>query len=169
MEKEKKRNNKVSRFFIILYEKLVKINDTPQKKALGLGLGVFSGILPGTGPLASLFLAFLFRANRASALIGSLLTNTWLSIITFLIAVKIGAAAIGVKWQDIHQDGVTFIKTFSWIGLFRISTLKIALAIMVGYLAIAVCLGLAVYLISLIILLLTRRGHEDKDRADVSC
>jgi len=68
--------NKFRGFFQLLYLKLIKINDTPQKIAFGFGLGVFSGIFPGTGPLAALFLALILRANRASALLGSLLTNT---------------------------------------------------------------------------------------------
>ena len=65
-----------------LFDKLFKINDTPQKIALGFGLGVFAGIFPGTGPVAAILLAYVFRANRASALFGSLFTNTWLNSVS---------------------------------------------------------------------------------------
>ena len=34
--------NKVARFFKALYLKLFRINDTPQKIAIGFGVGVFS-------------------------------------------------------------------------------------------------------------------------------
>ena len=88
--------------FNLFYERLFKINDSPQKIALGLGLGVFAGILPGTGPLAALFLAFIFRANRASALLGSLATNTWISFVTFVLAIKIGSAILEVSWLDVQ-------------------------------------------------------------------
>ncbi|PIR13657.1 MAG: hypothetical protein COV50_05635, partial [Flavobacteriales bacterium CG11_big_fil_rev_8_21_14_0_20_35_7] len=62
------------------------MNDTPQRIALGLGLGSALGMLPGTGPLAALFLAVVFKVNRASAFLGSLATNIWLSLVTFLLA-----------------------------------------------------------------------------------
>ena len=67
-----------------IFDKLFKINDSAEKIALGVGLEVFSGLMPGTGPTAALFLAFIFRANRAAALLGSMLTNTWLSVVTFI-------------------------------------------------------------------------------------
>ncbi|MDD5109551.1 MAG: DUF2062 domain-containing protein, partial [Candidatus Omnitrophica bacterium] len=64
---EKSGFNKILNF---LFSKLFKINDTAGKIALGVGLGVFSGLMPATGPLAALFLAFIFKANRAAALLG---------------------------------------------------------------------------------------------------
>lgn len=143
-----------------LYLKLFKINDTPQKIALGLGLGVFAGIFPGTGPAASLFLAFIFRVNRASALIGSLLTNTWLSVVTFLLAIKLGAVMFGIQWQDIQNNGTSLIKHFSWINLFKLSTLKVFLPVMAGFIVISFCFGLLVYLISLAVIIKVRGGNK---------
>lgn len=157
MKKIEGLNNKLKQFFNQLYIKLFTINDSPQKIALGLGLGVFSGVLPGTGPLAALFLAFLFRANRASALIGSLLTNTWLSFLTFILAIKVGAAILGIKWQEVQQAWVNFLKNFNWLNLFKISALKIVWPVMLGYLVVTFCLGLCVYLITLLILTKHRR------------
>ena len=72
-----------------LYLKLFRINDTPLKIALGFGLGVFLGVMPGVGPVVALLLAFIFRINRASALLGSLLFNTWSGIISLLLAIEI--------------------------------------------------------------------------------
>ena len=46
-----------------IFAKLFKINDSAQKIALGVGLGVFSGLMPGTGPAAALFLAFINGDN----------------------------------------------------------------------------------------------------------
>ncbi|MFA5145190.1 MAG: DUF2062 domain-containing protein [Candidatus Omnitrophota bacterium] len=143
---------KKENIFKLLYLELFKINDSPQKIALGLGLGVFSGIFPGTGPLAALFLAFLLRANRASALLGSLLTNTWLSFVTFLLAIKLGSALFGVSWQKLQQDWASFLSSFSWLSLFKTGILKIILPVIAGYLLIAFCLGLLVYLTALLVL-----------------
>lgn len=131
---------------------LFSINDAPEKIALGFGLGVFAGIMPGTGPIASLFLAFIFRANRASALVGSLITNTWLSFVTFILAVKTGSWLTKISWQDVKASWDIFIKNFSWQALFKISVLKTILPVMLGYIVVAFCLGVAAYLTALILL-----------------
>lgn len=148
------------KFFISLYEKLFKINDTPQKIALGFGLGVFSGILPGTGPVAALFLAFILRVNRASALIGCLLTNTWLSFVTFLLAIKTGSAILGVSWQQVRQDWNSLFRQFSWPNLFKISVLKIIFPVILGYLIIGICLGVLTYLITLVIIIKAKQRRK---------
>ncbi len=165
MNKEK--NNKVTEFFTTLYEKLFLINDTPGKIALGLSLGVFAGILPGTGPIAALFLAFILRANRASALIGCLLTNTWLSFVTFILAIKAGSVILGINWQDVHQDWNYFLREFRWLHLFKLSVLKVILPVILGYLVIAFCLGLSAYLVTLITIMKVKhkqlRGKGEND------
>lgn len=104
--------NKISRSFRLIYTKLFRINDSPQKIALGFGLGIFLGILPGTGPVAALFLALLFRVNRASALLGCLLTNTWLSIVSFLFSIKVGSAIMRLDWHHVQDDYLQTLKNF---------------------------------------------------------
>ncbi len=136
---------------------LFRINDTPEKIALGFGLGVFAGIMPGTGPIASLFLAFIFRANRASALIGSLITNTWLSFVTFMLAVKTGSWLLQINWHNVKTGWDILIKNFSWQALFKLSVLKTILPVMLGYIVVASCLGIIAYLAALIVLRITRR------------
>jgi len=83
-----KLKEKIVRFLKIIYRKLVIINDTPQKIAQGFGLGVFLGVLPFFGPIAALVLSSLFRMNKAAAILASLLTNSWISVVTFLLSVK---------------------------------------------------------------------------------
>ncbi len=153
MKKIQEAKNKVINFFQVIYVKLFKINDTPQRIALGFGLGVFAGIIPGTGPIAALFLAFLFRVNRAAALLGSLLTNTWLSFVTFILAVKTGASILKISWQAVYQDWLNLIKEFNWLNLFKASILKTILPVLVGYIVIALSLGFVVYLITLFVII----------------
>jgi hypothetical protein len=136
---------------------ILKINDSKQKIALGFGLGVLSGIFPGTGPLVAVFLSFILRANYVSALLGSLLTNTWLSIVTFLLAIKVGAVIMGVNWQDVQKEWGLFLSNFQWVSLIKISVLKLILPVFLGYLVIACIAGLLSYLIVLIILNLKRK------------
>lgn len=143
---------KIGRFFKTLYLKLFRINDTPQKVATGLGLGVFLGIIPGTGPLVAIFLAFVFRVNRAAALLGSLITNTWMSIPVFLLSVKIGAMLTGLEHQEIHRRWSVFIKDFRWSALLDISIYKMIGPVLAGYLAISLCIGAACYIMALMLL-----------------
>ncbi len=164
--KKKISDNKYVRLLKLVYEKIFLINDSPHKIALGLGLGVLAGIMPGMGPLAALFLAFLFRANRAAALLGSLLTNTWLSFVTFLLSIKVGSAIMNLDWKDVYAECLLFLKNFQWQNLFKESIFKVALPLAVGYLAISLCLALAVYLIALIVI--KRMGYAHKSRAKFS-
>jgi uncharacterized protein (DUF2062 family) len=158
--KKKKLSNSIFRFFKFIYIKLFRIHDTPQRIALGLGMGVFLGILPITGPIAAIFLALLLRLNRASALLGSLFTNTWLSIVTFLLSIKVGSGIMKVDWQDTYKGWIQFLKNFKFINLLQLSTLKIILPVITGYLVVAFCLGVLVYLIALVIV--TQIKHEPR-------
>jgi uncharacterized protein (DUF2062 family) len=159
---KKKEGNRLQRLFRFLYLKLFRINDTPQRIALGFGLGVFLGILPGTGPIAALCCAFLFRVNRAAALLGSLLTNTWLSIVTFALSVKIGSFIMHLDWQKVYQDWGAFFKDFHWVNLFKLTALEIILPVAVGYFIISLCCGILGYIISLIAVIKIKKTKETK-------
>jgi len=145
---------KISNF---LFAKLFKINDSEHKIALGAGLGVFSGLIPGTGPVAALFLAFIFRANRAAALMGSILTNTWLSLVTFIFAIKVGSVIFSRHWQEVYQKAQGLVRDFHWGNFFKLSFLDVALPVIIGYLIIGLFLGLISYLAVLLIIRKTLR------------
>jgi uncharacterized protein (DUF2062 family) len=151
MEK-KKGIEKFFGFFKTIYVKLFIINDTPQKIAWGFSVGVFSGILPGTGPLAALFLALVFRVNRAAALLGCLLTNTWLSVVTFLFSIKIGAMVLGLHWQQVHADYQHLLSNFHWADVARLSIFKMLLPVIIGYCIVSLFCALAVYCIVILAL-----------------
>jgi hypothetical protein len=144
---KKRIKNRLVRLFRLLYLKIFLINDTPHKIALGFGLGVFVGILPLTGPIAALFLAFLFRVNRAAALLGSLLTNTWLSIVTFLLSIKIGSAIMGIDWHVAYNRSLSLLKNFHWADIAKLSVFDILLPLALGYLVIAFSAGLTAYIL----------------------
>lgn len=139
-------------FFKTIYLKLFRINDNPQKIAMGVGLGVFLGIMPGTGPIAALFLAILLRINKASALFGSVITNIWLSIPLFLLSVKVGSLVTGLKYSDVHTAWNNLLKDFHWMELFHASVYRIIFPIFTGYAIVSLCAGALAYLFTLIIL-----------------
>ncbi|TAM42436.1 DUF2062 domain-containing protein [bacterium] len=140
------------KFSSLIINKFFKINDSPQRIALGVGLGVFSGLMPGTGPVAALFLAFIFRANRAAALFGSLLTNTWLSLVTFILAIKAGSLVLGLHWQDVDRKMHGLIHDFGWVKFFKLSFLDVFLPVITGYLIIGLFMAAASYLVTLLII-----------------
>lgn len=139
--KERKTPEKFKRFARFLYIKFFRIHDSPLKIALGFGLGVFTAVMPGAGPIATLVLAFIFRVNRASALLGCIIFNTWLGFVTFLLAVKTGSAIMGLNYHDVYSGWSEFIKNFSWPGLFKLSFYNIIAPICLGYLMISLILS----------------------------
>jgi uncharacterized protein (DUF2062 family) len=149
----KKIKNKLMRLLKLIYLKLFRIHDTPQRISIGLGLGVFLGILPGTGPIASLALALIFRVNRAAALLGCIITNTWLSFITFFLSIKLGSTIMNLNWMVVRRDWIDFLKGFKIADLFRLSAIDIILPVILGYFVIGLCCGLITYLVSVIILI----------------
>lgn len=143
--------DKFRRFLKFIYIKLFRINDSSQKIALGFGLGVFLGVLPGAGPIASLFLAMFFRVNRASALLGSLLTNTWISIAAFLLSIKVGSIIMRLDWHSVHASWLQFIKDFHWINLLKLSALEVILPVIIGYLVVSFVFAVLSYLVVIIV------------------
>jgi uncharacterized protein (DUF2062 family) len=170
MIKNTKKDNRILRFLKFLYLKLFKINDSPQRIALGFGIGAFCGIMPAMGPLVSIFLALTFRVNRASALLGSLLTNTWLSLLAFILSIQIGSAIMGMNYKDVYRAWLALFRNFRWPELFKLSTLDITLPVILGYLVISFCMAVAVYLITLLVLIIVKKKgqSEDKSRANLS-
>ena len=131
-----------------IYHQLLEINDTPCRKAVGLGLGVFLGIFPGTGPIAALVASTFLKVNKAAALLGSLLTNTWLSVVTFMLALKIGAKLTGASWQTISAQAKIHWDNFSWEDIFDISVSQIIYPLFLGYIVVGLCLGIAAALLA---------------------
>lgn len=140
------------KFLNTIFSKLFKINDSPVKISLGIGLGVFAGLLPGTGPAAALFLAWVFKANRGAALLGGFLTNTWLSVVTFILAIKVGSVILRANWQSVQEQFQGLFKDFSWKVFFKFSFLEVLLPVVLGYLVIGLALGILSYFLSLLVI-----------------
>ena len=155
---KKKVNNLFLRAIKLTYLKLFRTNDSPHSIALGFGLGVFLGIMPGVGPLAALVIASVLRANKAAAVLGALLTNTWTSLLTILLAIKIGAILTGLKWAELYASWQDLLRNFHWKSLLSLSFLKIAFPVLLGYLVVSLILGLTAYFVIFIFLLRRRKA-----------
>jgi len=126
---------KVQRYHFLY--RIVRINDSPLRISIGFGLGVFTAVIPGIGPIAALLLAFIFRVNRASAVLGSILFNTWFSFVALLMAIKTGSAVAGLDHNDVYNGWTGLIKDFKWEKLFEVSVYQVLVPIAIGYLIIA--------------------------------
>ena len=141
-----------------IYHQLMGIEDTPARKAAGLGLGVFLGILPGAGPIAALVMSSFLKVNRPAALLGSLLTNTWLSVVTFVLSLKIGALITGADGRQIYTQCQNLMEDFTWKYLFDVSLLKILLPLLAGYILVGLSIGFLTG--SVTFLILSRMGNR---------
>lgn len=157
--------NHLLRFGKLAYLKLVRINDSDQKVAIGFGMGVFLGVMPGIGPVAALACALVFRVNRASALLGSLLTNTWLSVVTFIWSVKAGSAMTGLEWQKAYQDWAELLRGFHFPGLFKFSAVKIIFPVVLGYFVVSLTIGFLAYLFALLIIRNSKKIRYRKEKS----
>ena len=155
------KNNFLKKFIDFILQKLFKINDSPRKIACGIAVGVFSGIFPGTGPAAALFLALIFKANRAAALFAGVLTNTWFSVVAFILAIKIGSLMLKVDWIQVKHDAENVIRGFHWLGLFKISFLKVIFPIFLGYLVIGIVVGVLSYFLTLLLIKIHLNRHKE--------
>jgi uncharacterized protein (DUF2062 family) len=142
---------------------LLKIKDSPQKIALGLGLGVFVGVMPGLGLIAALVLATFLRLNKIAAALGALVTNTWLSVFIFLLSIYLGSAIMNRPWQDVYGRWLAVLKSFHWSVLFKASFFDIFLPVALGYLAISLFLGFIAYLVTFFWLAYLRKKKGLKD------
>ncbi|MDD5195982.1 MAG: DUF2062 domain-containing protein, partial [Candidatus Omnitrophica bacterium] len=86
------------------------------------------------------------------AILGSILTNTWLSFLIFPLSIQIGSTIMDLNWRDVYSSWMGLLTDFHFSGLFKLSILKIALPVAIGYLIIAFCLGLFTYFAVLIML-----------------
>jgi len=154
---KKKRGNKLTRVFRSLYLRVFRLNDSPQRIALGLGLGVFLGIVPGTGPIAAIVLAGVLRISVLSAFLGSIAVNTWLSIVTFILSIKVGAFVMRLDWQDVYNHWMALINNFHWKSVFNAAVMKTFLPVFVGNVIVALVFGFFVYLLMYFILSHARR------------
>jgi uncharacterized protein (DUF2062 family) len=143
-----------------LRDKLLGINDSTHRIALGVGIGLFLGVFPGTGPIAALVTAFIFRVNKAAALAGALAVNTWINIVTFPLAIAIGAFASGANPAGITREWSHATDPF--IGKTFIAFLfhRAILAILAGYVIIGCVLAGIGYAVTFVIISSVRRGRD---------
>ncbi|MDI6794385.1 MAG: DUF2062 domain-containing protein [bacterium] len=94
------------RFFRYLYLRLIRANDSPHKAAMGMALGVALGIFPtfGAGAILAIVLASLFKWNKASALLGSMIMNPFTTPFVWSASALLGSFLTGYDWGMVLEE-----------------------------------------------------------------
>ena len=129
------RNSKYERQLKYYYVRLLRLKGEPYELALGMAIGIFSGmmpILPFQIALA-VTLAFLFKASKITAALGTWVSNPLNLYFIYLYDFKLGAYLLGVEggheilksvmvsinrgdemaviWGKLFSSGMTLIST----------------------------------------------------------
>ncbi len=81
----------------LAYLRIIRMEDPPERIARGAAIGVFSGIAPtfGAAVLLALAIAFLLKANKAAAVLGSFIMNPVTSTFFWTGSVILGSVILG--------------------------------------------------------------------------
>jgi uncharacterized protein (DUF2062 family) len=146
-------------FLTKAWNTIAGIKDSPHKIALGVGIGLFLGVLPGTGVAASIVVSLIFRANKPAAVAGSLAVNTWINLVAFPLAATIGATITGVSMERMLAYGQSLVQNFSWANFFTPLLRDVILGLLIGFMVIGLALGLVGYLGAFLISREVQRRH----------
>jgi uncharacterized protein (DUF2062 family) len=117
-------------------------------------------VFPGTGPIAALVTAFIFRVNKAASLAGALAVNTWINVVSFPLAIAIGAFATGADPARISKEWSQATDPFIWKTFIAFLLHRAIVALLLGYIIIGVALGIIGYAATSVIISRVRRKHE---------
>jgi hypothetical protein len=127
----------IKRFFLI--------NDTPHKVAGGAALGIFLGIVPGEGFLATLLFSSIFGFNRLAALAGVGAVNMWTTFLVFPPAAYVGAFIFGVKYEDLRACFDSTVQLGFKYFLSKAVFFDLTLPLISGFLIVAGVIAVAIY------------------------
>ncbi len=98
----------------LLYLRMLRIDDPPERIARGAAIGVFMGILPtfGFGALFAIVISFMLRANKAASIIGSMIMNPLTTPLFWTLSILIGSALLG-------EDASSMLARFKNEGMIK--------------------------------------------------
>ena len=103
--------------------RIIHVDDSPHRIALGVSLGLFTAFLPllGLHTLIALMLAFVSRANKAVAILCSWISNPLTVIPIFVPCYIFGRAVVGIFRDplpaDTEQVAEILSRSFSFSGM----------------------------------------------------
>jgi uncharacterized protein (DUF2062 family) len=105
----------IKRVPLLFLRRLLALEDTPKRVALGLSVGVFLAFSPfmGLQTFLGLIVAFLFGLNRMAVLMGVFLNNPWTLVPIYAAGVYLGGLVVGRHPSEIS------LPAFSWSQLWQ--------------------------------------------------
>lgn len=140
-------------------KKFFLINDTPKKIAGGAALGIFLGIFPGEGVLATLFFASIFRLNKLAAVAGVLAVNMWTTFVVLPLAALVGSFLFNENYSNLIDQFQKYQRfdTIKEALLFSLSIFsKTFVPLFAGFFIVAGTIAVSFYF--LLLMLLKRKG-----------
>ncbi|MBZ0221344.1 MAG: DUF2062 domain-containing protein [Candidatus Methylomirabilis sp.] len=113
MKKEKPRNGSKKRLLSrfkrrakLVYYKILRLEDPPERIARGAAIGVLMGVLPtfGLGTILSLAAAFALKANKAAAILGSLIMNPLTAPFFWMLSAFVGSVLLQENYSSIYAN-----------------------------------------------------------------
>lgn len=113
IRKKRPLKENIRRFFRYLWLKMVRTDDSPGKVGGGVALGIFLGIIPtfGAGGPIAIFLAFVFKLNRAAAVLSSAIMNPITTPFVWTGSAWLGAWILGADFNVV----ISHVKTGEYI------------------------------------------------------
>lgn len=91
---------------------ILEVKDTPHRISMAFAVGIFIGMSPlfGIHTLLGLLVAYVFRLNKLTTIVGVYITNPWTIIPIYTFSTWVGARCLGVNkiLPDIDWRHVTF-------------------------------------------------------------
>lgn len=148
--------SKLKRRSKYFYLKILRIDDPPERIARGAAIGVLMGILPtfGVGGLLSIGLAFILKANKASAIIGSFIMNPITGPFFWSMSIVLGSLIM----REDYRTMLATMKEEGWLT----GAGHTYLVFLVGNVLISAVFTVASYYVVKAFIIRHRRRKEEK-------
>src|SRR3989337_2514993 len=105
----------------LTYLRILRIDDPPERIARGAAIGVAMGVLPtfGLGTILSLAAAFILRANKAAAVLGSFIVNPLTAPFFWTLSAVVGSFIMREDYGSIYETARSegFLSGAGWAYL----------------------------------------------------
>ena len=150
----KKKNclSKIIRLFKKYYFQILRTKGSPHSVALGMAIGLFWGmaLLPLYGQsLVAIACAWLFRANKVLAFIGTWISNPYTTPILCPVLCFTGAKIVGIHLTFAHIQGAVkdIITMFSFEKAFELGS-NLIISFLVGSFIVGAVTAIIGYLLT---------------------
>ncbi len=122
-----KKKRSFRRIFKLIYLKVIRINDSPEKIAKSFALGVFIGIFPtfGIGGILALILAKILKLNYIASVLGTFIMNYFTSPIFWSLSYFLGSLILEgkVNFRFLREGEIKYFALTYILGNFIVSVL----------------------------------------------